>query len=335
MKRGTPIADVCQAPLSRIALAAFALPSTDSTFDPQSPHTQAIYHLGLIALLIFCLIFAIVGGALFYGIAHFRGREGDPDPHQVAGNRTVEIIWTAIPVLIVLLLFGLTARTMAVADPPPPANPDLVVTGHQFWWEARYAASGVIVANEIHIPTGKAFSIQLESKDVVHEFWVMELTRKMEAVPGQTRHIWMQADHPGTYLGVCSEFCGVQHAWMRFLVVAEDPARFAAWQAAQLQPAPAPAGGLAAGGLKLFEGMSCMDCHAIEGVPGANARVGPDLTHIASRRQLGGGVCENTPQNLRRWLRNPLEVKPGVLMPDFNLSDLQLNELDAYFETLK
>jgi cytochrome c oxidase subunit 2 len=334
MNCGKPIAAVCDAPLVRFVLAA-ALPSTYSTFEPHSPSTEAIQHLGMIALVIFCLIFAIVGGAIFYGIAHFRGREGEADPHQIAGNRTVEIIWTSIPLLIVLLLFGLTARTMNVSDPPAPAHPDLIVTGHQFWWEARYAASGAIVANEIHIPTGKPFAVQLASNDVIHEFWVMQLTRKMEAVPGQTRNIWMQADHPGTYLGVCSEFCGVQHAWMRFIVVAEDPASFAAWEQVQLQPAPIPAAGPAAGGLALFQQMSCIDCHAIAGVPGAGARVGPDLTHIASRWQLGGGVSENSPQNLRLWLKNPLAVKPGVLMPSFNLTDTQLNELDAYFETLK
>jgi cytochrome c oxidase subunit 2 len=334
MKRGFSIATVREAPWKRVALAV-ALPSTANTFDPHSPNTQAIYHLGLISLVIFCLIFALVGGAIFYGIAHFRGREGDPDPDQIAGNHRVEIIWTAIPLLIVLLLFGLTARTMAVADPPPPAHPDLIVTGHQFWWEARYAATGIVVANEIHIPTGKPFALELRSGDVVHEFWVMQLTRKMEAVPGQTRNIWMQADHPGTYIGVCSEFCGVQHAWMRFIVVAQDPAAFATWEQAQLQPAPVPVGGLAAGGHALFQRMTCMDCHAIQGVPGADARIGPDLTHIASRRELGGGVSENTPQNLRLWLKNPLAVKPGVLMPAFNLTDLQLNELDAYFETLK
>jgi cytochrome c oxidase subunit 2 len=334
MKRGTPIAKFCEDPFLRLALAV-ALPATNNTFDPHSPNTQAIYHLGLVALAIFCLIFALVGGAIFYGIAHFRGREGDADPRQIAGNRTIEIIWTAVPLLIVLLLFGLTARTMGIADPPAPEHPDLIVTGHQFWWEAKYAASGVIVANEIHIPTGKPFAVELRSNDVIHEFWVMQLTRKTEAVPGLTRNLWMQADHPGTYIGVCSEFCGVQHAWMRFIVVAEDPSQFAAWQQAQLEPAPVPPAGPAASGLAIFRKMSCIDCHAIEGVPGANGRVGPDLTHVASRRQLGGGVTGNDPQNLRLWLKNPLAVKPGVLMPNFNLTDPQLNDLVAYFDTLK
>ena len=145
-----------------------------------------MYHLGLVALVVFCVIFAGVGGAIFYSLVRFRWREGNIDPLQVAGHKTVEIIWTAIPLLIVILLFTLTARTMSQVDPPPRGDPDLVVTGHQFWWEARYS-SGVVVANEIHIPVGRPLSIRLEAGDVIHEFWVAQLTRKTEAIPGQQR----------------------------------------------------------------------------------------------------------------------------------------------------
>ena len=311
------------------------LPNSSSTFAPHSPHAEAIYHLGLVSLVVFCLIFAGVGGAIFYAVARFRAREGEPDPKQVAGNQTVEIIWTAIPLLIVAVLFVMTARTMGIADPPRPPKPDLIVTGHQFWWEARYADTGALVANEIHIPVGKPIAVRLEASDVIHEFWVVELTRKTECVPGQERDIWLQADKPGIYQGVCSEFCGAQHAWMRFIVVAEAPEKFAAWQQAQLQPAPAPVDAVASKGLAIFQGASCMNCHAINGVPGAGARVGPDLTHLASRRQLGAGLEENTPENLRAWLKNPLDVKPGVLMPNYNFDDEQLTQLCAYFETLK
>jgi cytochrome c oxidase subunit 2 len=314
---------------------AVSLPNGSSTFAPQSPHAEAIYHLGLISLVVFCLIFAGAGGAIFYAIAHFRAQEGEPDPKQIAGNRRVEIIWTAIPLLIVAFLFVMTARTMGIVDPPGLAKPDLIVTGHQFWWEARYPDTGAIVANEIHIPVGKPISVRLEASDVIHEFWVVELTRKTECVPGQERNVWLQADKPGIYQGVCSEFCGTQHAWMRFIVVAEAPEKFAAWQQAQLQPAPAPVDPVASKGLAIFQGASCMNCHAINGVPGAGARIGPDLTHLASRRQLGAGIEENTPANLRAWLKNPLAVKPGVLMPDYHFDDEQLTQLGTYFETLK
>lgn len=187
------------------------------------------------------LIFVLVVGAIIYSLVRFRWREGEPEPRQLAGHKTVELVWTAIPFVLVVLLFGLTWRTMSRADPPPPPAPDLVVTGHQFWWEARYENSGVVVANEIHLPVGRPLSVRLESRDVLHEFWAPELTRKMTTVPGQPNHIWLQADKPGTYLGICSEFCGTQHAWMRFLIVAEEPEKFDAWQRAQRQPALAPA----------------------------------------------------------------------------------------------
>src|SRR6266436_8375442 len=219
-----------------------------NALDPQSPQARAIYDLGIVSTIVFVLIFLAVAGAIVYAIFRFRGREGEPDPDQFAGSEKVEIIWTAIPFLIVVFLFVLTLRGMNRADPPPAPSPDLVVTGHQFWWQAGYPASGVVTANEIHIPAGKPLSVLLDSEDVLHEFWVPKLTRKMSNVPGQPNHIWLQADKPGTYIGQCSEFCGVQHAWMRIVVVADEPAQFEAWQRAQLQPAQTASSDAAAKG---------------------------------------------------------------------------------------
>ena len=308
---------------------------TSNALDPQSPQARAIYDLGIVATIVFVLIFVVVTGGIVYAIFRFRGREGEPDPDQFAGSERVEIIWTAIPFLIVVFLFVLTLRGMNRADPPPAPSPDLVVTGHQFWWEAQYPASGAVTANEIHIPIGTPLSVRLDSKDVLHEFWVPELARKMTTVPGQPNHIWLQADKPGVYIGTCSEFCGVQHAWMRILVVAEEPSKFEEWQRAQLQLGQAATSDAATKGLALFQTSSCMNCHAIRGVTGADARVAPDLTHVASRRQLGAGILENTPTNMRRWLKNPQHIKPGALMPDFNLTDQQLDELGTYLEILR
>jgi cytochrome c oxidase subunit 2 len=247
----------------------------------------------------------------------------------------VEIAWTIIPFLIVVFLLVMTLQAMNRADPPPAPSPDLVVTGHQFWWQADYPGSGVITANEIHIPTGKPLSVRLESKDVLHEFWVPELTRKMSNVPGQPNHIWLQADKPGTYIGQCSEFCGTQHTWMRILVVADEPSKFEEWQRAQLQPGQAPTSDATAKGLALFKTSTCINCHAIRGIAGADLRVAPDLTHVGSRKQLGAGILENTPANMRLWLKSPQHIKPGALMPDFNLTDEQLNQLSEYLSTLQ
>src|SRR5207253_94012 len=236
-----------------------------NALDPQSPQARAIYDLGIVSTIVFVLIFLAVAGAIVYAIFRFRGREGEPDPDQFAGSEKVEIIWTAIPFLIVVFLFVLTLRGMNRSDPPPAPSPDLVVTGHQFWWEAQYPASGAVTANEIHIPIGKPLSVRLDSKDVLHEFWVPELARKMSTVPGQPNHIWLQADKPGLYIGQCSEFCGTQHAWMRFLIVAEPEEDFEKWQATQLAPATAPASGNAAQGAQLFKAPTCINCYAIGG----------------------------------------------------------------------
>lgn len=305
-------------------------------FDPDSPHARAIFNLGLVSGVIFAGIFAIVTSLVVYALMRFRWREGAEDPPQYPGNRAIEITWTAIPCVIVAFLFALTARAMSVADPPPAPDPDITVVGHQWWWEIRYPKLGVVTANEIHVPIGKAFSVRLDSMDVLHEFWVPELGRKMTAVPGHPNHIWLEADTPGSYLGVCTEFCGTEHAWMHFLVIAEPQNDFETWVAAQRQPARPPVAddGPAAKGATLFQQLSCASCHAIQGTA-ANARVGPDLTHFAGRRQLGAGVADNTAANLRRWLANPQLVKPGVLMPDFKFTAEQVTELAAYIETLK
>ena len=302
--------------------------------NPGSPQARSIFDLGVVAAIIFAIIFVIVTGMIVFALMRFRWREGKPDPQQIAGNRTVEIVWTAIPCLIVVALFALTARAMSLSDPPPAPEPDLLVTGHQWWWEARYPKLGVVVANEFHIPVGKAVSVRLESADVLHEFWVPELARKITAVPGHPNHIWLEADKPGTYLGICSEFCGTQHAWMHFLIVVEPEAEFDAWEKAQLQSAATPADGSAAKGFALFQTTTCASCHAINGTS-AHGQVGPDLTHFASRRQLGSGVADNTPENLRRWLADPQRVKPGVRMPDFKFTEEQVTQLVGYFQTLK
>jgi cytochrome c oxidase subunit II len=310
------------------------MPSSNA-LDPQSPLARAIYDLGMVSSVVFLLIFVIVTGAITFSIFRFRTRTGEPDPTQIQGNRKVEIAWTIIPFLIVIFLFVITLSAMNRADPPPAPSPDLVITGHQFWWQVDYPGSGVITANEIHIPTGKALSVQLESADVLHEFWVPKLTRKMSNVPGQPNHIWLQADKPGAYIGQCSEFCGTQHAWMRILVVADEPAQFEEWQRAQLKPAPAATTDITAKGLALFQTSTCINCHAIRGVAGADLRVAPDLTHVGSRKQLASGMIDNTPANMRLWLKSPQHIKPGAMMPDFTFTDEQLDQLSAYLSSLR
>jgi cytochrome c oxidase subunit II len=315
--------------------AAVLVADVVKVFNPQSPQARAIFDLAIVVIAVMVVIFAVVVGIVTYALLRFpRWHEGERDPEQVEGNNMLEIVWTAIPLAIVTMLFVLSARTMGISDPPPPPKPDIVVIGHQWWWEARYTNSGAVVANEIHIPVGKALALRLDAADVLHEFWVPELARKMTTVPGHPNHIWIQADKAGTYLGFCSEFCGTQHAWMHFLLVAEPQEEFQRWEQAQLVAASPPANENTKKGLALFEQTSCVNCHAIKGTI-ASAQLGPDLTHFASRKQLGAGIADNTPENLRRWLRDPQQVKVGVKMPNFKFTDEQVRQLADYIETLK
>jgi cytochrome c oxidase subunit II len=304
-----------------------------SIFSAQSPGAQAISHLFVLTLVICGAIFAVVAGLAVYNLIRFRGRAGDAEPRQIHGSKLLEIVWTVVPALILVVLFTLTVQAMQVSDPPATGSPDLVVIGHQWWWEIRYPASGVVTANEIHIPVGRPMLVQLDTVDVLHEFWVPQLARKMTAVPLGGNHIWLEADQPGTYEGICSEFCGTQHAWMRFQVIAESAGDYAAWERAQ-QSRATVAAGVAAQGREIFREMTCVNCHAIQGTASAGT-AGPDLTHLAGRRFLGSRIVENTPANLRRWLQDPNQVKPGVKMPNFQLTDRQIDALVAYFETLR
>jgi cytochrome c oxidase subunit 2 len=306
-----------------------------SPFNPSSPHAQVISDLFILVLYISVIIFLVVFGSLLYAILRYRGKPGQPDPAQEFGNTKIEIVWTAVPFLIVVFLCVFTVKTMYSADPPEKGEePDLVIIGHQWWWEARYPKSGIVTANEIHIPVGKNLLVRLESADVIHDFWVPQLSRKMDAVPGHINYIWLHASEAGTYLGACSEYCGAQHAWMRIRVIAQPPEEFEAWQKEQLRVPTRPAKGEAALGAELFEGLTCVNCHAVSGTL-AKAVIGPDLTHLASRQTLGAGVLENTPSNLAKWLSNPHTVKPGVLMPNMKLTENEINLLVAYLETLK
>jgi cytochrome c oxidase subunit II len=307
---------------------------TDSQFNPSSPQAQAISDIFILVLLICAVIFVIVTGSLIYAMIRYRRRPGEGEPRQEYGKSKLEVIWTVLPLLIVVFLFGFTIRTMRSFYPPQDEQPDLLVIGHQWWWEVRYPKSGVVTANEVHIPVGNKLLVRLESTDVIHDFWVPQLARKMDMVPGHSNYIWLEANTAGTYLGACSEYCGTQHAWMRIRVIAQTQAEFDAWQQIQLQIPSTPITGEAAQGAELFQRMTCANCHAISGTP-ADARVGPDLTHLASRQTLGAGVLENTSSNLAKWLANPQAVKPGILMPNMKLTDEEINLLLAYMENLK
>lgn len=308
----------------------------NSLFSPASPQAQSITHLSIIVGIVMLAIFVLITALVLYAVVKFRRRPGSTEPPQEFGNSRLENAWTIGALLTVTVLFILTVRTMHSADhtPAPGRKPDLEVIAHQWWWEARYPQSGVITANEIHIPVGKAWLVRLTSADVIHDWGVPDLGRKMDAVPGHPNNFWLQADKPGTYLGTCAEFCGAGHAWMRIRVIAEPEAEFNAWEQHQLEVPPTPTSGEAASGSKLFNKLTCGNCHTVAGTS-AKADIGPDLTHVASRETLAAGRLKDTPDNLGKWISDPQKYKPGVHMPDFNFTQQQVNDLVAYLETLK
>jgi cytochrome c oxidase subunit 2 len=304
------------------------------TFHPASPQAAAIANLFGLTLWVAAVIFAIVAGAITYVALRYRERTGAPEPRQSFGDPRLEITWTLASVLIVVFLFGFTIVTIRSADAPGGGHPpDLVVIAHQWWWEIHYPRSGVVTANEIHLPVEQQWLVRLQSADVIHDFWVPELGRKMDMVPGHPNQIWLAASAPGVYLGSCSEFCGAQHAWMRVRVIAQRPADFARWEQQQREVPPV-ARGDAAVGARRFQDLTCVNCHAIAGTA-ATARLAPDLTHLGGRATLGAGVLENTPGNLARWLTDPQAIKPGSNMPNLHLSSADVSALAAYMESLK
>ena len=289
--------------------------------SPHSSSAQIIAGLFSHLLILLAAVFLLVAGLVGYAVIRYRSRAGEGEPRQTFGSRPLEILWTVVPLVIVVVLFALTVSAMARIEAPsePDRAPDLVVTGHQWWWDARYP-NGAVAVTEIHIPVGKRLLVRVESTDVIHDFWVPQLARKMDAVPGHPSYIWLEADAPGTYAGQCSEFCGAQHAWMHFYVVAESAADYAIWVRHQREPAIGPPPPIYT--------EKCAECHL-------NTAKGPDLTHIASRRFLGGGVSQNTPENLALWSSRPQSLKPGNRMPDQQLSQAEVQALATYLGSLQ
>jgi cytochrome c oxidase subunit 2 len=210
--------------------------------------------------------------------------------------------------------------------------------GHQWWWEFRYPDQSIITAEELVVPVNTNIEVALESNDVEHGFWAPELFGKVDAVPGYTNRVRFTPTTASQYYygGQCTQFCGLEHAQMRFAVVVRTADDFKNWVAYQKAPAASPdtLTGDAAAGQKLFASLPCVGCHTIQGTAAAGV-VGPNLTHVASRGFIAGGVLANTPATLAAWIKDPQSVKPGNDMPTLGLSDTQVGQLVAYLSTLK
>jgi cytochrome c oxidase subunit 2 len=302
------------------------------SFDPVTRQGLAIANLFGLELAISGVLLALVIGWLAVALLRFRARPGDlREPTQIHGNRRLELIWTVAPAAVLVLVFVLVLDTMRTVDAAVPTATAVRIVGHQWWWEYAYPDQQVVTANELHVPVGTPLQMSLESADVIHSFHVPQFGWMRDTVPGKANQMSILVTRPGMYAGACNQYCGLQHAWMRVVVVAETADQFSAW-VRQQQQSVTPSG---ARGEQVFLQNTCVSCHTIGGVA-ALSHVGPDLTHLGSRATLGTGVVDNTSDNLRRWLRNASATKPGVLMPPFqSLSDADLAALADYLESLK
>ncbi len=327
----------CIHAIRSVAQGALTTPSINA---PASTPANEIYHLSLFVLLVTGTIFAVVGGLLAFVIVKFHARKNDAEhePAQIYGSTQVELAWTVIPVLIVVVLFLTTARVIfAIQDAPEPKSAlDVTVVGHQFWWEFRYPKLGIVTANELHVPVSTEAKpeptyLTLLSADVDHSFWVPQLGGKTDLIPNHPNQMWIDPQTAGLYLGQCAQFCGIEHAKMLLRVYVDTPDQFAAWVKNQQQQGIEDRSVIA--GRHVFERQACMNCHSIAGTA-AKGVFGPDLTHLMSRATIAAGAAANTPGNLRAWIQDPNTLKRGALMPAMQLSDEETDEVVAYLTTL-
>jgi cytochrome c oxidase subunit 2 len=316
-----------------------------SILHPAGPMAERILGLWDLMYWVCAAVFVLVILALLAAVLRRRpgieDEEDLPGPPPPATHRRLVRVIGAATVLTVVLLFVLLTASVATGRATASLSGDplsLKVTGKQWWWQVEYVdpvpSRSITTANEIHIPVGRPVRIRLESTDVIHSFWVPSLHGKRDLVPGYTNVIWIEADRPGVYRGQCAEFCGFQHAHMALLVIAEPPERFAAWAEAQRQPSAAPFTPQQARGRYLVEHLPCANCHTVRGTQ-ASGRLGPDLTHLASRRTLAAGTMPNNRGHLGGWVLDPQSIKPGNLMPPTAMSSENLQALLAYLEILR
>jgi cytochrome c oxidase subunit 2 len=319
-----------------------------SVLDPAGPQAGTIAALWQVFLWISVVVFALV--VVAFAIAtvravRLRRRDGAGDP--LAGDpardrRMIRGVIVAggvtVVTLLVLLVASIRSGSALAALEDDADALHIRITGRQWWWQIEYEhddpARSATTANELHVPVGRTVHLELTSADVIHSFWVPSIHGKKDLIPGRLNRTWIRIDEPGDFRGQCAEFCGLEHAKMAITLVAEPPAAFEAWLAHQRAPATPPATPDAARGLAVLTGAPCVLCHAIAGTS-AGGRLGPDLTHLASRATLGAGALPNTVGNLAGWLLDPQSVKPGAHMPATALAAADLHALLAYLEGLR
>jgi len=359
------------APFLLALLAGCAGDYPQSTLNPLGDFARIVDGVFRTTLFWATVVFVLVEGALLYVVLKFRGRPDDPQPKQIHGNTTAEIIWTAIPALVLAMIAVPTVRAIfRTYRAPDTANPlEVEVIGHQWWWEFRYPEYGVTTANELHVPVGRTVTLRMTAGDVLHSFWVPQFAAKRDVFPGRQTTMWFTAEKPGDYPAQCAEFCGIQHGRMAFRVVADEPAAFDAHMtmlrasggappaaatasadglrsasvgasvaldtvaADTAKAAPPPEDPAVAAGKQLYLAKGCLGCHSTDATKPMG--IGPNLAGIGSRSYIGAGSWKNTDDALVRWVQNPQAMKEGVLMPNLQLTEAEARSIVAYLRTLK
>jgi cytochrome c oxidase subunit 2 len=315
-------------PVALTLTAAGCGSNRQSTLAPHSKPAGEIASLWWAMMIGAWVVFGVVVMLLAVAFLRRRGDRGRRDDSRA--KRLILVGGGLAPVVVLSTLFAFAVRTMpATSAPKGPAALTVEVIGHQWWWEVRYPGTDAVTANELHIPARTPVRLEVRTADVIHSFWVPELNRKIDLIPGRASSILLQADRVGVYRGQCAEFCGLQHANMAFFVFADPPARFRAWLARESRPAAVHGQGEAA-----FVGVGCAACHTIRGTA-ARGEVGPDLTHVASRTSLAALTIPNTKGHLAAWIADPQHVKPGNHMPDLDLKGPEVQAVVDYLERLR
>jgi cytochrome c oxidase subunit II len=329
--------------ISACSSVAISPPKTPSTLNPHGPAATHLAELWWVMFGFGTAVFLLVIVLLFAAL--LRGRRANsataPESPRFDEGRSWPI-WGGmiLPFIVIGIVFGYNIYTLAaVENPNGKADVKIEVVGRRWWWEVKYPDEGVTTANEIHIPVGKAVEIKLQSADVIHSFWVPELHGKMDLIPTRINKIVIQADQAGVYRGQCAEFCGLQHAHMGLLVVAQSQADYDNWVKIQHQPAAAPTDQIAQQGQQVFVSAGCVFCHTVRGledkeIDRSSVDLGPDLTHLDSRLTIASASLEKNRGNLAGWIVDAQHVKPGSLMPNMYLNSEDLQALLAYLETL-
>ena len=306
-----------------------------SMLEPVAQPAQAVLDYGLLLVLVCAVIFVLVMGALVVTVSRFRARAGDGEhePPQVYGSDQLELAWTVAPVLVVIVLGLITAgRIVALQKSEAPAGSlEIRVTGHQWWWELEYPEYGFTTANELHLPVGRVAFLELESQDVIHSFWLPQLSGKTDLIPNRRNTMWIEPLQVGMVVGQCAEYCGTQHANMLLRVFVHEEAEFERWARDQQKDARTLPGTEA--GRAIFANTACVNCHTVRGVSEIG-RFGPDLTHLMSRTTLAAGAASNDRANLIDWIANPDHFKPGARMPAMKLDSAQVALVADYLSSL-